>query len=175
MGGMVTSMLKAQLILTLMVVGLAVGSAAQSGSAGVQTSQQKLVLSYFRDVLDGGKIELVDNMFQPNCELHFGSSDVKGIAEVHGMVERIKTTYSTLATEVHDIFESRDRVVVRVTHRATGGGMLRSRMGTYDIKGKTISWDAIVIFQLKNGKIVEEWINRDELGALLTAGILKPN
>jgi len=47
--------------------------------------------------------------------------------------------------------------------------------GLTDIKGKTISWDAIVIFQLKNGKIVEEWINRDELGALLTAGILKPN
>ena len=75
--------------------------------------------------------------FQPNCELHFGSSDVKGIAEVHSMAERIKATYSSLATEVHDIFESGDRVVVRVTHRATGGGMLRSRMGTYDIKGKT--------------------------------------
>jgi predicted ester cyclase len=40
---------------------------------------------------------------------------------------------------------------------------------------KTISWDAIVIFQIKDGKIVEEWVNRDELGALLTAGILKPN
>jgi predicted ester cyclase len=52
---------------------------------------------------------------------------------------------------------------------------LRSRMGTYDIKGKPISWDAIVIFQLKNGKIAEEWVSRDELGALLTAGILKPN
>jgi predicted ester cyclase len=53
--------------------------------------------------------------------------------------------------------------------------MLRSGMGTYDIKGKTISWDAIVIFQLKDGKIVEQWGNRDELGALLSAGIVKPN
>lgn len=141
----------------------------------MQSPQQKLVLSYFHDVLDGGKIDLIDNMFQSNCELHFGSSDVKGITEVHGMVQRIRTSYSSLATEVHDIFESGDRVVVRVTHRATGGGTLRSRIGTYDIKGKTISWDAIVIFQLKNGKIVEEWVNRDELGALLSAGILKPN
>jgi predicted ester cyclase len=168
-------MLSTRLVLTLMLVGLPVGSAAQSGSAGVQSPQQKLVLSYFHDVLDGGKSDLVDNMFQSDCALHFGSNDVKGIAEVHGMVERIKTTYSSLATEVHDIFESGDRVVVRITHRATGGGMLRSRMGTYDIKGKPISWDAIVIFQLKNGKIVEEWVSRDELGALLTAGILKPN
>jgi predicted ester cyclase len=168
-------MLNTRLVLTLMLVGLPVGSVAQSGSAGVQSPQQKLVLSYFHDVLDGRKIDLIDNMFQSDCALHFGSNDVKGIAEVHDMVERIKTTYSSLTTEVHDIFESGDRVVVRITHRATGGGMLRSRMGTYDIKGKPISWDAIVIFQLKGGKIVEEWVSRDELGALLTAGILKPN
>jgi predicted ester cyclase len=171
----VTSMLNTRLVLTLMLVGLPVGSVAQSGSAGVQSPQQKLVLSYFHDVLDGRKIDLVDNMFQSDCALHFGSNDVKGIDEVHGMVERIKTTYSSLATDVHDIFEAGDRVVVRITHHATGGGMLRSRMGTYDIKGKPISWDAIVIFQLKNGKIAEEWVSRDELGALLTAGILKPN
>ena len=91
------------------------------------------------------------------------------------MVERIKTTYSSLATEVHDIFQSEDRVVVRLTHRATGAGALRSRIGTYDINGKNITWDAIVIFRMKNGKIAEEWVNRDELGVLLSAGILKAN
>jgi hypothetical protein len=133
----VASMLNTRLVLTLMLVGLPVGSVAQSGSAVAQSSQQKLVLSYFHDVLDGRKIDLIDNMFQPDCAVHFGSNDVKGIAEVHGMVERINTTYSRLATEVHDIFESGDRVVVRVTHRATGGGMLRSRMGTYDRAGGT--------------------------------------
>jgi predicted ester cyclase len=169
----VTAMVKTPLVLALMLVGLPVGSVAQSGSAGVPSSQQKLVLSYFHDVLDGGKIDLVGNMFQPDCEIHFGSSDVKGIAGVRDVVERRKTTYSRLATEVHDIFESGDRVVVRLTHRATGAGALRSRIGTYDVNGKLITWDAIVIFQLKNGKIAEEWVNRDELGVLLSAGILK--
>jgi predicted ester cyclase len=169
----VTAMVKTPLVLALMLVGLPVGSVAQSGSAGVPSAQQRLVLSYFHDVLDGGKIDLVGNMFQPDCEIHFGSSDVKGIAGVRGVVERSKTTYSRLATEVHDIFESGDRVVVRLTHRGTGAGALRSRIGTYDVNGKSITWDAIVIFQLKNGKIAEEWVNRDELGVLLSAGILK--
>jgi len=91
------------------------------------------------------------------------------------MVERIDTTYSRLATEVHDIVESGDKVVVRLTHQATGAGTLRSRIGTYDINGKSVTWDAIVIFQMKNGKIAEEWVNRDELGVLLSAGILKAN
>jgi len=171
----VVAMLNIPLVLALMLAGLSVGSLDQSGSAGVQSAQEKLVLSYFHDVLDGGKIDLIDNMFQPDCELHFGSSDVHRITGVHLMVERIKTTYSSLATEVHDIFESEDRVVVRLTHRATGAGALRTRIGTYDVNGKTITWDAIVIFRMKNGKIAEEWVNRDELGVLLSAGILRAN
>jgi len=171
----VVAKVKTPLLLALMLVTLSIGSRAQSASAGVPSAQKDLALSYFHDVLDGGKIDLVDNIFQPDCELHFGSSDVKGIAGVHSMVEGIKTTYSNLRTEVHDIFESGDRVVVRLTHRATGAGMLRSRIGSHDIKGKSITWDAIVIFQFKKGKIAEEWVNRDELGVLLSAGILKPN
>jgi predicted ester cyclase len=168
-------MVKTPLVLALMLVGLPVGSVAQPGAAGVPSAQQTLVLSYFHDVLDGGKIDLVDNMFRPDCAIHFGSSDVKGIAGVRGVVERRNTTYSKLATEVHDIFESGDRVVVRLTHRATGAGVLRSRIGTHDVNGKSIAWDAIVIFQMKNGKIAEEWVNRDELGMLMSAGILKAN
>jgi len=90
-------------------------------------------------------------------------------------VERRKTTYSKLTTSVHDIFESGDRVVVRLTHQAMGAGVLRSRVGTHDINGKSVTWDAIVIFRMKNEKIAEEWVSRDELGALLNAGILHAN
>jgi predicted ester cyclase len=170
-----TSFCSSVMVTALMLLSLPVGSRAQSRSAAVQSAQQKRVLSYFHDVLDGRQIDLIDNMFQPDCALHFGSSDVKGIAGVRSMVERIDTTYSRLTTEVHDIFESGDRVAVRLTHRATGAGALRSRIGTYDLNGKSITWDAIVIFRMRNGKIAEEWVNRDELGVLLSAGILKAN
>lgn len=119
--------------------------------------QKKLVLSYFHEVLDGRKADLIDSIFQPDCALHFGSSEVKGIDGVRTMLDRQKTMYSKLATEVHDIFEWGDRVVVRLTHRATGAGILRSRIGSYDVSGKSLTWDAIVIFRMKNGKIAEDW------------------
>jgi predicted ester cyclase len=161
------------LLVFLTLAGLPIGSVAQSESAAAPSSQQKLVLSYFHDVLDGRRVDLVDSIFQPDCALHFGSSDVKGIAGVRNMLERQETTYSKLATEVHDIFESGDRVVVRLTHRATGAGFLRSRIGSYDVSGKSFTWDAIVIFRMKDGKIAEDWVNRDELGVLISAGIFK--
>lgn len=67
------------------------------------------------------------------------------------------------------------RVLVRITHRGLGSGVFRSRLGDYDIKGKSVTWDATVISRLKNGAIAEEWVSRDELGILLTAGVLKAN
>ena len=105
--------------------------------------------------------------------IHFATGDVKGSGGLRGMVERIDATYSKLETEVHDIFQAGDKVVVRITHRAMGAGLMRTRIGTYDVNGKDVVWDAIVIFRMKDGKIAEEWVNRDELGALLSAGILK--
>jgi predicted ester cyclase len=161
------------LVLVLMLASLPIGLVAQSGSAAALSAQQRLVLSYFHDVLDGRRVELIDNIFQPDCAFHFGSSDVKSTAGVRSMLERQQTMYSKLSTEIHDIFESGDRVVVRLTHRATGAGLLRSRLGSYDVKGRSLTWDAIVIFRMKDGKIAEDWVNRDELGVLLSAGVLK--
>jgi predicted ester cyclase len=161
------------LVLVLMLASLPIGLVAQSGSTAALSAQQRLVLSYFHDVLDGRRVELIDNIFQPDCALHFGSSDVKSTAGVRSMLERQQTMYSKLSTEIHDIFESGDRVVVRLTHRATGAGLLRSRLGSYDVKGRSLTWDAIVIFRMKDGKIAEDWVNRDELGVLLSAGVLK--
>jgi hypothetical protein len=119
----VVAMVKTPLLLTLMLVTLSIGSKAQSASAGVRSAQQDLVLSYFHEVHDRGKIDLVDNMFQPDCELHFGSSDVRGIAGVHSMVEGIKTTYSSLTTEVHDIFyeDDWDGILVQIAGRRSWG------------------------------------------------------
>ena len=141
--------------------------------AAPDNNEQKLVLRYFHEVLDGRNPDLAQSLFQPDYVIHFATGDIKGSGGLRGMVERIDATYSKMATEVHDIFQAGDKVVVRLTHRATGAGPMRTRIGTYDVNGTDVVWDAIVIFRMKDGKIAEEWVNRDELGALLSAGILK--
>jgi hypothetical protein len=51
--------------------------------------------------------------------------------------------------------------------------MLRSRIGDYDVKSTPVTWDAIEIFRMQDRKIADEWVNRDELGILLSAGVRK--
>ena len=64
-------------------------------------------------------------------------------------------------------------MVVRLTHQGTGVGTYRFRIGNRDVNGKTLKWEAIVIFRFQNGKIAEEWVSRDELGMILSAGVLE--
>src|SRR6185369_14280938 len=91
---------------------------------------------------------------------------------LRGFVQARRALFSTFATEIRDIFESGDRVTVRLSHQGIGAGNYRFRTGTYDISGKTVRWDAIAIFRMKQGKVAEEWVSRDELGMLLSSGIL---
>ena len=148
---------------------------AQTRSPDTASTQQKLVLSYFHDVLDGRKLGLLDQMFQADCVIHRPEGTINGVAGIRGFLERGLATFAKFETEVHDVVESGDRVVVRITHRGLGAGVFRSRLGDYDIKGKSVTWEATVIFRLKDGKLAEEWVNRDELGILLSAGVLKAN
>jgi predicted ester cyclase len=141
--------------------------------AGAASTQQQVVLSYFHDVLDGRKIGLLENLFLSDCVIHRPEGTTNGMVAIRSVVERNIAAYSKFETEMHDIFESGDRVVVRITHRGIGSGVFHSRIGDHDVKGKPVTWDAIAIFRMQNGKIAEQWVNRDELGILLSLGVLK--
>ena len=146
-----------------LTIGWVTAAGAQPAASSTPSPRQKVVLSYFRDVLDGRKVTLLENLFLPECVIHRPEGTVRGLAGIRGVVERNLAAYSAFATEIHDIIESGDRVVVRLTHTATGAGVFRSRIGMHDVKGKALRWDAIAIFRMENGKIAEEWVNRDEL------------
>jgi predicted ester cyclase len=167
------SVIPSLLAFALIVVCLPASSSGQSRATGESSAAQKMVLSYFQDVLDHDKEELLEKLFLPDCAIHRPEGELKGIATLHKMAQVRRATYSTFSSEVHDIFESGDRVVVRLTHKAQGAGPVRFRIGTHDVSGKTVTWDAIVIFRMQNGKIAEEWVSRDELGMLLSAGVLE--
>jgi len=137
------------------------------------SAEKEIVRRYFHEVLDQGKVELVEELFHPLCVMHRPGGTIVGIDNVRGVAERRKETFSQFETQVHDIFGSRDRLVARLTHCGVGCGMWRSRFGHYDISGKTVTWNAIAIFRFENHQIAEEWVSRDELGMILQFGLLE--
>ena len=61
---------------------------------------------YFDDILDRARVELVEEIFHPECVMHRPSGTVVGIDAVRGVAERRKETFSQFETEIHDIFGS---------------------------------------------------------------------
>ena len=129
---------------------------------------------YFHEVLDQGRIEVIEELFHPHCVMHRPGRTVVGIDGVRGVAERTKETFCQFETQIHDVFGSGDRWVARLSHRGVGGGMWSSRLGNHDVTGKTVSWDAIAIFRFENHKIIEEWVARDEVGMILQFGLIQP-
>jgi predicted ester cyclase len=147
---------------------------ASGKSANELAAEKLLVRRYFHEVLDQGKMELIEEIFHPQCVMHRPGGTVVGIDNVRGVAARRRETFSQFETEIHDIFGSGDRLVARLTHRGVGGGIWRSRLGNYDVTGKTVTWNAIAIFRFEEQKITEEWVTRDELAMVLQFGILQP-
>ena len=137
------------------------------------SAEEGLVRRYFHEVLDQGKVQLIEDLFHPQCVMHRPGGTVVGIDSVRGVAERTKQTFARFETQIHDIFGSGDRLVVRLSHCGLGGGMWRSRIGNFDVTGKTVTWNAMAIFRFENRRIIEEWVNRDELAMILQFGLFK--
>ena len=52
-------------------------------------------------------------------------------------------------------------------------GRFSSRIGVHDVKDRSLTWGAIAIFRMENGKIAEEWVRPGQLEILLSGGILE--
>ena len=42
---------------------------------------------------------------------------------------------------------------------------MQSRLGRFDVRGKTVEWDAMAMFRFENGKIAEDGLLTTSLGS----------
>ena len=136
-----------------------------------------IVRRYFEEELDQRNLDILDEIVATDCIIHRpeASEPIRGLEAFKHALERILQTYSRFSTTIHDLIAEEDRVACRLNHRAVNRGEWTSRLGRHAVAGKTVSWPAIAIFQIRDGKIAEEWVNRDELGMLIELDVVKPS
>jgi predicted ester cyclase len=80
--------------------------------------------------------------------------------------------YIAFVSELSGLMAEGDMVAVRVRHRVRARPhSFRSRVGEVVISAEQdLEWQAIVQFRLRDGKIAEEWVMRDELAMLAQIG-----
>ena len=137
-------------------------------------SNKTIVRRYFEEVVDKRKLDILGEIVATDCIIHRpeASEPIRGLEAFRRALERILRVYSDFTTTIHDLIAEDDRVACRLSHQAVNRGEWTSRLGTHAVAGKTVTWPAIAIFRIRDGKILEEWVNRDELGMLIGLGVL---
>jgi predicted ester cyclase len=137
-------------------------------------SHKAIVRRYFEEAVDKRNLDVLDEIVTTDCVIHRpeASEPIRGLEAFKQALEKILQVYSELTTTIHDLIAEEDRVACRLSHRAANRGEWTSRIGQHAVAGKKVSWSAMAIFRIRDGKIAEEWVNRDELGMLIELGVV---
>ncbi len=149
-----------------------------TNSASAQRAQEErnkaVIERYFHEVLDQKKFDLMPELMAPGVVLHRPGFDVTG---VDAAMQRLRATlqdYTAFRSELSGLMAEGDMVAVRIAHSTkVHPHTFRSRAGEVRISTEQeLNWNAIVQFRLRDGRIAEEWVMRDELGMLVQMGTL---
>lgn len=140
--------------------------------AAQQARNKAVVERYFHEVLDGKRIDLMPELLAADVVLHRPGFDVVGVEAAMQRLRAVLQDYTAFASELSGLMAEGDLVSVRIHHRVRARPhTFRSRAGDVKLEAEQdLNWSAIVQFRMKDGKIAEEWVMRDELGMLLQAG-----
>jgi steroid delta-isomerase-like uncharacterized protein len=141
------------------------------GQAQTTTDQNKAIARRWSEELwSRGNLAVADEIIAPDYERHDPGDPfaAKGPDDVKRIVTMLRTMLPDFRITVESIIAEGDFVVSRYTATATDTVGYMGMPAT----GRPIKTPAIQIFRFANGKIVESWAARDDLGTLRQLGHL---
>jgi predicted ester cyclase len=130
-------------------------------------------------MVDKRSDKLLEELWTEDCVVHRPevSATIKGREAFRQAFNRVVGPYSEFRTTLEGIVAENDLVVCRLSHRVVHRGSdWTSRLGTHPVAaGKVVTWPSTTMFRIRDGKIAEEWVSRDELGMLIQLGVVTPS
>jgi len=131
-------------------------------------SNKSLVRRFFTEVMDSGQTDLVHDLFSPDCRVQYPhqSEPRVGAEAIATSMAEARARQTSITTHIDLLIAEDDLVAARVRHDVVFSTDIPSRNGILKAAGRSVSWLAHVIFRIRDGRIVEEWVQRDEAGIL---------
>jgi predicted ester cyclase len=143
-------------------------SSARHGSEPANvTANKKLILGFLDYVLNEHHGDAAGSYFTPDAQFHAGTvGTITGSTNIGPVLGSIVAAVPDIHAAVQDIFGQGNEVVVRLVVTGTQSGNLLGIPAT----GRPLSWDAVDVYQLKGGKINQEWAAEDLTAILYDTG-----
>jgi predicted ester cyclase len=131
---------------------------------------------YFSEMVDKRSDKLLEELWTEDCVVHRleVSASIRGREAFRQAWNRVVAPYTEFKTTIHDLVAENDFVVCRLSHRVVHrGGNWSSRLGSHAVAAsQVVTWPSLTMFRIRDGKIAEEWVCRDELGMLMQLGVV---
>ena len=128
-----------------------------------------IIRRLYNEVHSGGNMEVIDEIYAPDVEVHVPGlpEDPYGPAAIKRLISTIREVFPGVMVTIEDILAESDKVVASVMWR---GPRLGRGQGASP-RDPLVAWPRLDVYRLFNGRIVEQWPDRDDLAALHQLGI----
>ena len=131
------------------------------------SKQSKMITRrLFEEMESQGNLDVADDIFANDFVNHTPFGEMHGPEGAKQFVSKLRTAFPDLQVTVEDQIAEGDKVATHWTARGTHKAKFQNIPPT----GKQIEIRGIVISQIANGKIVEQWGNPDVLGLMQQLG-----
>lgn len=127
-----------------------------------------LVRRGIEEVYNRGNLAVVDEVAARDFVIHLPSEEIHGPEGAKQYVAALRSAFPDLHIAIEDQIAEGDKVVTRWTASATHTGAFQGIPPT----GKRGSMTGIDIDRIADGKVVECWVNSDDLGLLQQLGVI---
>ena len=134
-------------------------------------ANKKLVRTYTQTIFNEHHTDRASDFLSREVKWHGGTlGTAEGVDKVAALVSGFIAALPDLTATEKDIVAEGDTVAVRYVVEATHQGNLLGIPAT----GRRVRWEAVDVYRLSNGKIVEEWAADDLLAILVSLDVYTP-
>jgi predicted ester cyclase len=130
---------------------------------------KRITRSVLEQLFENGNLEAADDLIHPDFVNHEAPPDnPQGPEGLKETVSWLRGLWGPMRAEIEDEICEDDKVVARVTMHGHHVGEFLGKPPT----GKEYAAEQIHIWRLKDGKVIEHWSVRDDLGQALQLGLI---
>jgi predicted ester cyclase len=136
---------------------------------GTAPDHKATILRMFDEIINGGKLEVVDELFHPD----FRTRTPQGELDREGFKEYVagwRAGFPDVHCEVNGLIAEGDRVAWSVRATGTHAGDFMGIPAT----GRSIDFDSLNLGTFKDGLALRHWVLMDTMTVLTQLGVMAP-
>lgn len=134
---------------------------------------KRKVLQYWQEGWNKKNLEVLNDIFESDyIAVDIPPWRKPGLKGLKDFIQDNFRMFPDVHNTIEDLIAENDKVVSRVTAKATHKGDLVGPVGLVKATNKQISWKGVFIFEFKNGKVVRTWSLVDNMDLMKQLGAL---